>query len=386
MTGPPMYCENCRAPQQAGAKYCPSCGHALGTAAAADAPTQVLPAQRASPTPIQPTPPPDQPAPGDEEQNRKRRDRTIAAVGAVVFLIAAAGLAALFLMPREDDYENQLQDVLVPVVDSNRTFNDAARSAEGGSSTRPLLKAAEDAAGDARRALDEAVRLEGGTTEQAGVVREALETEIAYADAVANRGGWDSIQLERLGVDAENAGARLTGLDPGFEPLVADPVINVANEVEQRRKARSAARNFAADVDAIVADAAPAYDAVDELAADVQQGTISVAEAGTAISGVINKRTVALEAATSLAAPDADSSDVKALLAESLRLSLENDEAFKQAVDSYNSGDQVAYLQNAHDEAYKSAAQATAKKRQFAAAYNAYLKSVGLPRNASERF
>lgn len=389
-----MNCENCGSPLQAGAKFCASCGHAVDPATAADALTQVMPAAVPAARQIQPTSPSgamesgasQQTPPTDAAAARHRRNWAIAV--AVLVALVAAGALAYLLLSGGNEYEEQLADVMAPVVESNRAFNEAARAAEGGGSTAPLVEAAGEAAADARRALLETEQIPGGTADQMAIVREGLERETTYAKLVADRGNWSANQLEAAGEEAENAGARLAGIVPEFQPLVVQPVVAAAERAEERSTVRKQELQFATEMEAAVSESQDTYADFAGLDGEVANGLTTVAKATDEIGGVIGGRQDAIATGSSISPSGDEAADIKALFIEAAQALLRQDEQFKLALTDYTpaDGDETNYLKSSWATAYDANNGAERRRTEFFDAFNEYRESLGLDPSAYDSF
>ncbi len=356
-----------------------------------DGPTQVMPAVGAPRPPLVPGQLPTDSTPnGGATQTGSsppgiagdgRGLRIAAAIGGVVLVVLA--VAGLLLATRGDEYADQLGEVLGPVVESNREFNRIAAEGEAGGPTRPLLDAAGEAARDARRALRDSESLTGGSPDQRGVTRRALEAQIAYARAVEQRSRWDATRLTELGEQAENSGARLAGIVGEFEPLASTSVLAIVDRVQQRAQTRSEATDFVDDLDRVVADAQEAVAELRQLDAGVANGSLTLQSAGTEVDSLIETRRSLLSDASLVSPPDDEAANVRVQLIEALQAATTQAEDFRRQLDQYDesTGDAATYMQEAWSRVFVPGSRAERKREDFFDAYNGYRKSLGLERS-----
>jgi hypothetical protein len=393
IAGLAQQCGKCGAQLPPGAEFCPACGTRAADATAA---TRVMPAAP-PPNQRQPQPPapdwqeagrPDaQPPPNGDVERRRRRNQMIAAtVGIVLAVSAAVGLWVAF--SGDDGYEDQVAEVLEPVIATNAEFNRIAAELESGGRTGPLVDAAGEAAADARRALRDTVQLTGGTSQERTIVRRALESQIDYARLVADRADWDSNELEPVGVEAENSGARLAGLVTEFVPLSTASVLVIVERTEQRVEQRQDVRDFASDIEQSIRKLQSPFTELEELDVAIANGEKTIAQAREEIDAIILSRRAVAADISSASPPDQSATEIKVGFIDALEATVQLDEDFKQRLARYDeaAGTPEEFLREAWSAVYVPGGRAEREQQEIFDAYNAYRKRAGLPATVYDEF
>jgi len=204
----------------------------------------------------------------------------------------------------------------------------------------------------------------------------ALDAERAFVDqaraAAAAPSSADSDAIQQSGDRMTNAFATVADRVDGL--VAIQGVAKLAAWVHSRKDAGQLGR-FVRAVDAVLAQARPGRRRISQVAAAIQDGSITPGDARSGIDEVVTNRQAALAAATKLPAATATAGDIKNKLVEAFRRSLDNDRDFQDGIAAYESGDFDRFATKVYEDAFTSNDVATAAKRDFLTAYNALRSS-----------